>query len=128
VEVASMRDAIFTHNHPAGWTFPPADPRRAGASFSDDDIALAVAANLAELRVIGPQVRFSARRPAGGWNISPDLARRQYVILVQEVARELLTAYANGVLSVEHAEQNFYHEIVRRLADLIGFAYDRWEG
>ena len=127
-EVVSMRDAIFTHNHPAGWTFAPADPRHAGSSFSDDDIALSAAADLAEIRVIGPLARFAARRPPDGWNVTADRARQQYVRLVEVVARELLTAYVYGNLTVEQMEQTFYHEVVRRLADQIGFAYERWEG
>ena len=127
-ELTSMRDAIVTHNHPLGWGFPPTDPRRAGNSFSDDDFEFAVAADVAELRAVTPLLRFTAKRPPGGWAVSPQWIRLLHVVQASVVEAELDLAVAGGRMTLEQREATEYHEIAQRLAPQIGFRYERWEG
>ena len=66
-ERAALKDATLTHNHPHGLGFADTDPQSAGNSFSPEDIAFAMACDLAEMRVVTPKLRFSMKRPASGW-------------------------------------------------------------
>jgi hypothetical protein len=127
-EAASMKDAIFTHNHPDGWNFPASDPRRAGNSFSDDDFDLAVRADVIELRAVTPTLRFSLRRPADGWGTDPATIRLYHAVIMSVVSAELNLAVQLGTRTLEARDATLYHETARRLADHFGFGYERWEG
>lgn len=56
-EMALMRDAIVTHNHPAG------------TSFGDTDIATACNAQVREMRIVTSEYTFSMQPPKGGWSL-----------------------------------------------------------
>jgi hypothetical protein len=127
-EATSMKDSIFTHNHPDGWRYPPSDPRRAGNSFSDDDFAFAIRVDLAELRTLTPTLRFSLKRPLGGWGTTPELVRAVHSLFEQIVAADLSIAVASGSLTLEERDATHYHEVAKRMASQLGADYSRWVG
>lgn len=53
-EVEKIKDAIVTHNHPRGWSYPEKSLGRIGNSFSIEDINLAVKADAMEMRAVTP--------------------------------------------------------------------------
>lgn len=127
-QLTTMKDSILTHNHPLGWGYPANDPRRGGNSFSDDDVHVAVAADIAELRVVTPLLRFSAERPPGGWPVTPTLIRLFHLGHAMVVDAELELAVATGQLTLEQREATLYHEVAQRLTTQLGIRYARWEG
>jgi hypothetical protein len=56
-QIAQMNDGILTHNHP--YPYP--------AEFSPDDIAMALYANLQEVRATSNAGTYIFRRPESGW-------------------------------------------------------------
>lgn len=127
-ELTTMRDSILTHNHPLGWGYPATDPRRAGNSFSDDDVHFAVAADVAEFRAVTPLLRFSIARPVAGWRAAPREIRLYHAAQKDVAAAELALAIKLGSLTLEEAEASLYHETIRRLSAQLGIRYTRWEG
>jgi hypothetical protein len=115
-ELALMKDAVLTHNHPT-----------AGGSFSPEDIHLAAKYDMAEIRAVGKTYRHSASRPVLGWSeqfwdsaIRPSYRRHE-----ADVMREFRAAILNGSMTVTQAEQQHWHEIWTRVAKEVGFAYVR---
>lgn len=128
-EIASMKGAILTHNHPRGLAFARTDMRSWGNSFSDIDLHLACAAQLSELRVVTPRLRFWLKPPNGGWDeaywensVAPSYARHDDV-----VSHEFVAAIEAGHLSAEEAESRFFHEVCLRLSLELGLDYVREE-
>jgi hypothetical protein len=126
-ELTTMKDATLTHNHPLGWAYPATDPRRAGNSFSENDFHFAVAADVAELRVVTPLLRFSAERPPGGWPVSAALIRLFHLGHASVVDAELELAVATGRLTLEQRQATLYHVAAQRLSTQLGIRYARWE-
>ena len=56
---------VMTHNHPRGHGYGKDDPRRAGNSFSIQDVSMAIAGGLAELRAVSVGYRHSMKFPKG---------------------------------------------------------------
>jgi hypothetical protein len=59
-----------TDNHPRGGQTPESSPARAGASFSTEDIELAIDTDVAAIRAIDSTLRFTVdvRQAAGVWD------------------------------------------------------------
>lgn len=63
--VGHLGRKTFLHNHPRGWNEGAGPESSKGSSFSDKDIAVAVAHDLAEMRAVSPGWRHSLRIPPG---------------------------------------------------------------
>jgi hypothetical protein len=130
-EVERLRSAdgvVFTHNHPRGWEYPPDDPRHAGFSFSAHDILLACRAELAEIRAVAPQFRFSMQPPAEGWNEAYwDLIRVVFETEKAELDRELTQRLHQGRISAAEYQTEYLHQVWLRVANLLGMNYSRSE-
>ena len=123
-----IRGTVFTHNHPRGWAFPPDDPRRAGDSFSPEDISgVAIPLALIEIRAVSPKCRFTMKPARHGW---PDVNRlsRAYDLL-DETLRQQMTAdlLAGRMSAQEMAQRNadHCHLVWQQLAELLGLVYAR---
>ncbi|MBA2276683.1 MAG: hypothetical protein H0W06_02865 [Chloroflexia bacterium] len=121
-ELVIMENALLAHNHPIGWRYPVSDPRHAGTSFSQSDIALAMMADVAELRAVTPLLRFSLKRPGSGW---PDSAKvlADYDAIDREVELALLHDMRNGSIDEATAVARHGHEVVSRLSLMHGLNY-----
>lgn len=121
-EIAKMKDATFTHNHPL-----------TGGSFSESDVIFAAQANLAEIRAIGigPGVSgkrylYKLTRPEKGWGkqekIEGDIGR-----IDEEVMDRLWAQVKEGKLRPEQAEFTHNHNVMQALASANGWKYAREE-
>lgn len=106
-EMALVQGAISTHNHPFGWRFSAHDPRRAGYSFSEEDVRAACQSSLTILRIVTPTLRFMMKPPPQGWNrnyweqvLQPEyqktFRRMQAGLKVRIQARQILQAEAEA--------------------------------
>jgi len=128
-EIALLRGTIFTHNHPQGLEFAGDDPRSYGNSFSMQDLRLACYAELAELRVVTPRLRFSLKPPATGWDFAYWLAVMEPIYLRHkaEVSRELREAASSGTMTLAQAIAAHFHSICSRVSTELGLEYRREE-
>jgi hypothetical protein len=130
-EIASIRAAsnpVMTHNHPRGWDVGPEDARRAGSSFSPNDIELACKAGLAEIRAVSPRYRFTMK-PAGKRFQPSDWQAIDLVFSVEQeaVKAEKGTAVMQGLLRRDEYIADVLHETWKRVASLLGLEYLRIE-
>ena len=93
------------------------------------DLRLACYAELAELRVVTPRLRFSLKPPAMGWNLNYWLTVMEpiYVRHKAEVSRELRGASAAGTMTLAQAISLHFHSICSRVAYELGLEYSREE-
>lgn len=128
-EVQQLRSAegvIFTHNHPRGWEYPQDDPRHAGFSFSPHDILLACRAELAEIRAVAPQFRFSMKPPSEGWNEAYwSIISTVFEVEKAEVDHEMIQMLRQGHLSPAEYQVEYLHQVWLRVASLLGVEYIR---
>lgn len=117
-----MRDCVLTHNYPLGWQYAADDPRRAGASFSAEDVELALDADVVELRAVTPRLRFSLKRPTAGWPNSMDLLWN-YAATERHRATILRRDVEVGALTQETATARLAHEVMLSLATMYGLQY-----
>ncbi len=115
-DVERMRGAaVITHNHPAG------------TAFSDTDVALACALEVAELRVVSKHWTHRMRVPGGTWNATlwdsglEESIRRWF----HEVRRRFNEEIGRGKLTIEDANVEFWHDVWTRVAQEIGLEYER---
>ncbi len=124
-EIIRMRGAAATHNHPHGWNYSVRDPRRAGYTFSKQDMRLACLASLLFLRVVTPRFRYMMKPPAQGWDlvywetILQPIYQRVYGMMRTELRAKV---QGRQVLQAE-AEMQFRHLIWERVAAELGLGY-----
>ena len=128
-EIAVLKGAAFTHNHPRGLEFAEDDPRSFGNSFSIQDLRLACYAELAELRAVTPRLRFAIKPPATGWDFDYWLTVMEPAYLRHRaiVARELREALASKAMTLAEADAAYFHRICSRVAYELGLDYSREE-
>ena len=119
-----LHGTIFTHNHPLGWDYAADDPRRAGSSFSPDDILLASKTNLHELRAVSPMYRFSLRPSGEGWP-SADAIARAYDLVELRWQQRFLASIRDGTMNIFQADAEHFHETWEEVAQLLGLIYIR---
>ena len=130
-EMARMKDAILTHNHPnevkTRWW------GAVGSPFSMADIMMAVNADLAEIRAVTPTYTFSLKRPKGGWGSSPEVQSRYKALQSKYLGEQI--AYMRGgkdsKTSFERYDRSQLakgHQIARDLAKEFGWRYTKKKG
>lgn len=107
VERGDFRDAIVTHNHPAG------------NSFSDTDLGFAASADVAELRVLTGNEAGTARlyrllRPAAGWPPVSFLMAAH-----ADAARTVTRRQKTSGISGRAARRVFAHEVMLELSRML---------
>ena len=122
-ECKLMKDCIFTHNHPGAWQYPENNLLRIGNSFSVQDVCLAIANDLAEIRAVTPNYTFSIRRPANGWNINFQDLVKDYEETNNILYMEFSDRIGKGTLTIGQASSSHFHILWKRLADKYGLEY-----
>lgn len=123
-EVENLKDAVFTHNHPSA--LGQIGVRAIGTSFSHQDLAFAVNANLKEMRAVTPTYTFSVKRPKNGWGVTPKQVRAAYDRAERAVKREMdryLNIVGRNRTSYDRANASYYNQINKRVADKFGWEY-----
>ena len=124
-EMALMKNAVLTHNHPGGWNYPADDVRRMGNSLGRADVSLAVEADLAAIRAVSPTADYTLARPEGGWGMTGKQAQAQMQGAFDEVRVEFNEAIRNGEITYKQAEAYNNHEALSRVAERNGWRYER---
>jgi SOS-response transcriptional repressor LexA len=107
----------MTHNHPI---------YKDGASFSVQDIQVAVDYHLAEIRAVGQRYRHSMIIPRDTTLTGDDV----YLVYEQQHAAvkvELLGQVQAGNLTSAEANLHHRHEVWARVAPMLGLKYKREE-
>ena len=128
-ECKSMKDCVFTHNHPRGWGAKDGTLRRIGNSFSHADIAFAIKNDMAEMRAVTPLYTFSMKRPKNGWGINVVTLKKDFEHANMEM-RKKMNAVINKSKTqeerqraAERAATLHYHLIWKELAKKYKFEY-----
>lgn len=124
-EIASMKDAVFTHNHPGGWAYQENRIGRVGTSFSSDDIAFAIYADVAEIRAVTPHYTFSLKRPKDGWGVNWKAAKQYYNKNNRLLKEEFRKLIEKNYISMENANAIHYHYLLKKIAKHYKWDYSK---
>ena len=124
-ECAMMKDCIFTHNHPSGWSYPGNDICRIGNSFSCQDMALCIYHDLIEIRAVTPNYTFSMKRPSGGWNVTPSEIQKDFDAVSNKLHKEFTRRINNGTMTIGQATATHFHILWKQLSKKYGWEYDK---
>lgn len=122
-ECRRMKDAIVTHNHPSGWSYPENSIMRIGNSFSKEDLLLAVGNDMAETRAVTPNYTFIMKRPSSGWNISVDELKKEINDLELAISKEYRPLICQGIISDDQAIITHCHRVSKTLSKKYGWIY-----
>jgi hypothetical protein len=127
-KLKGIGNVTFTHNHPRGWRYAKNDPRRKGFSFSPNDILLACRAELSEIRAVSPGYIFSMKPSPAGWSEALwPLVETIYLRERALVDGILINEVLQGKITSAQYHADIEHETWVRVANLLGFAYNRFE-
>lgn len=109
-ELASMRGATFSHNHPGG------------SAFSLEDMLLATEYELLELRAVDSRFRHIANALP---QINEKIWRRAYHLQMQKIRPPVEQAVRMGHLHPADANAETLHLVWFKLSNQFGFQYTR---
>jgi len=127
-KVAASPGATFTHNHPSGWRFADYQPEHRGNGPSRDDLRLAIAMKLGEMRVTTPTSLYVVTPPDGRSHFDEqDRAGVLQVMMDQYDAlhAEWQPKVTSGEMTVGDANVNHHDELWKRTAALTGVGYSK---
>jgi hypothetical protein len=126
-EVAKMKGAIMTHNHPNVGAWMPPDERAKGFSFSKADMHCASYCEVKEMRAVTSHYRHSIESPKSGWNQKywEKTFKPTYEKHEKAVNREFIKGMFSGRTHYDYVEANFHHEVIKRTAQELGMKYTR---
>lgn len=115
-ELKALEGGTFTHNHPIGTSFSPAD------------VYVAMKYNMAEMRAAGDgPYHYSVRPPKGGWSeqfwntkVAPIIER-----IDGPITQHYIDLHNSGKMSGIDAERAVYHDIWTQVARETGLRYRR---
>lgn len=110
-EMNLMKGSTFTHNHPGNST------------FSGQDVALASEIGLAELRAVGPTLRYTMSADKG-WP-SSDMLDKLTIDLQQTAADRVTSMINRGEIEREFAQAESEHQFWTILSAQTGLKYTR---
>lgn len=132
-----MKDAVVTHNHPGGWDMPDGSFGRKGRSLSLPDIRVAVVNEVAEMRAVSPGYihRIVVNKPPNQLGIEYWLTtvKGEYAKANRSVRQHFerrikkAATIEEGRKIVEEAEFNHAHLVNEKLANKLGWTYERRE-
>lgn len=123
-DVDKMKDAIITHNHPRGWSYPEKSLGRIGNSFSIEDISLSIKADASEMRAVTPNYTFVMKRPKDGW---PDLDKVKEVYEKEnnKLKNEMWKGINSGIFKPERASAIHFHILWKRVSKKMNWNYSK---
>ena len=130
-ECKAVKDCVFTHNHPRGWSAKTGTLKRIGNSFSKNDITFAIGNDTAEIRAVTPTFTFSMKRPKNGWGISILEVNESFILMEREVKSQMLTMISKAKTNeeqeraIERAEILHHHLIWKKFAEKYGIKYTK---
>ena len=124
-ECLKMKDAIMTHNHPRGWSYPEDSMQRIGNSFSKEDIQLAIKWDLAEIRAVTPNYTFIMKRPEDGWGLSVNEAGKAIDRVNTKIHKDFLNRIESGTTTINKASTVHYHRLWKELSKERGWLYSK---
>jgi hypothetical protein len=129
LEMALVQGAVSTHNHPFGWRFSVHDPRRAGYSFSKEDLKSACQVSLALLRIVTPKFRFMMKPPSQGWDTHywEQVLQPEYDRIYKDVQAELKANVQARRIMQSEAETLFRDLVWTHVSAQLGLVYSREE-
>ncbi len=124
-----LQGSFSTHNHPLGWNYSERDPRRAGNSFSENDVRAACYFSLAILRIVTPQLRYMMKPPPEGWDGDywEKILRPTYCRIYQQTWDEFMAKVKARQMLSSVAGTTFLQEVWSRVAAQLGLKYSREE-
>lgn len=120
-------NCIMIHNHPYGWNFPLNDPRRAGNSFSPEDIKTACEARLRETRVITPKYRYIVKLNGRDEKFFDKAIKPLYLKYEKEIKIYFQSRINANIMSKEQAEAEHFHAIWSKVFRDLDIDYTREE-
>lgn len=129
-EMRLLKGTIFTHNHPSSYQLnynQEEGPRYEGAGFSEADLRSSCIAEIAELRAVAPEARFSLKPPAEGWNSQywDEKLGPTYKKYDLKAYGELMEAYHKGEKTVADINLELPHRVLSLTAKELGLEYTR---
>jgi hypothetical protein len=124
-EGLKMKDCVFTHNHPTGWSYDENSIKRIGNSFSKEDLITAIKCDLKEMRAVTPNYTFSLKRPEKGWGVSFVLFEEKFDFMNEELSGDFYDRINNGTLTPMQASATHYHILMKEFAKLYGWDYTK---
>jgi hypothetical protein len=128
-ECKAVKDCVFTHNHPRGWTAKENTLGRIGNSFSLEDILFSVSNNVAEIRAVTPTYTFAMKRPENGWGIDLPTLKKSYDSISNEVRKKMnsminkATTQQEIQRAIERAESSHFHLLWKEFSKRHGIEY-----
>lgn len=124
-ECRQMKDAIVTHNHPSGWSYPENSIMRIGNSFSKEDLLLAVGNDMAETRVVTPNYTFVLRRPNKGWGVALEDLTKSIAEADSYIENENSKFIKCDIITPEQASVTHCHKLCKRISEKYGWEYSK---
>ena len=130
-ECKRMKDCIFTHNHPRGWQYKENNILHVGSSFSIQDLALAVAHDLQEMRAVTPLYTFSVVKPKNGWGVEAKDLVNKYMEVKGKIDKYIYS-YLDKLdykdYAIDRANAICHHLINKELSKIYGWEYTKIKG
>lgn len=127
-ECRKLKNAVMTHNHPSGWSYPEGSVRRIGNSLSEDDILMALRWDLSEMRAVTPNYTFVLKRPEKGWGVTPDDFHEIYKSVNKLIKGEgdvYVDKMGYSESSCDRAGIVHFHKMNKKLAKMFGWEYSK---
>lgn len=124
-EYMKMKDAIMTHNHPSGWSYPERSIMRIGNSFSVQDVCLAVGNDVAEMRAVTPNYTFVLKRPQNGWNASWMEVKKEADKLSKMIKDDNSRRIDKGIATIQQASITHWHRLWKEISKKYGWEYSK---
>lgn len=124
-ECRKMKDAIMTHNHPSGWSYPEGSIMRIGNSFSREDLLLVVGSDVYETRVVTPNFTFVLRRPEKGWGVTIEDLSKDIAKADSYIENENKKFIKRNVITGEQAAITHWHKLCKRISEKYGWKYSK---
>ena len=130
-ECKRMKDCIFTHNHPRGWQYKENNILHIGSSFSIQDLVLAVAHDLQEMRAVTPLYTFSVVKPKNGWGVEAKDLVNKYMEVKGKIDKYIYS-YLDKLdykdYAIDRANAICHHLINKELSKIYGWEYTKIKG
>lgn len=124
-ECEKMKDAVMTHNHPSGWSYPEKSIMRIGNSFSVQDVCLAIGNDVMEMRAVTPNYTFVLKRPQKGWNVSWMEVEEEAKKINKMIREDYNERIEKGIATIQQASITHWHRLWKEISKKYGWEYSK---